>query len=87
MPVIGHNDQGLPQDVCNVLAKALGLPAAAVSPEARQGELAKWDSLGHLSVVMELEAHFSVSFTTDEALGMRSVADIVTVLKGKTHVS
>lgn len=85
MPVIGHNDQDLAVQVCLVIARALELPPQSVSAQAKQGELDKWDSLGHLNVVMEIEAEFGVSFSTDEAIAMRSVPQIVTIVAQHLH--
>lgn len=74
-------DDVLARRVREVIARALGVPAEAIPPTATQGSLEKWDSLGHLSVIMELEAEFGLSFTMDEAIGMRSVANVVELLK------
>jgi len=67
--------------VRELLARTLEVPLESVPADAAQESLERWDSLGHLNVVMELEAAFGVSFSTDEAVGMRSVAGIVEVLK------
>jgi acyl carrier protein len=67
--------------VREVLARTLEVPLENIAADAIQGELERWDSLGHLNVIMELEAAFGVSFSMDEAVGMRSVAGIVEVLK------
>jgi acyl carrier protein len=67
------------------VARALEMPLEQVPSDAVQGSLVKWDSLGHLSVVMELENEFGVSFSTDEAIGLRSVVDIIKAVKQHLH--
>ena len=39
-----------------------------VDDDVRRGELDGWDSLGHLDLVSELEAHFAVTIDADRAL-------------------
>ncbi len=74
-------DQDLIRRVRDTLARALEVPPRDVPEDAAQGSLERWDSLGHMNVVMELEAAFGVSFSMDEAIGMRSIPAIVEVLK------
>lgn len=78
-------DRDLSGRIRGVLARTLEVPLASVPVDAAQGSLERWDSLGHLNVVMELEAAFGVSFSTDEAVGMRSVPEIVEILKRHLH--
>jgi acyl carrier protein len=78
-------DEALARRICEAIARALEVPPETVPQTATQGSPEKWDSLGHLSVVMELETEFGVSFTMDEAIGMRSVPDAVRILKGRVH--
>ena len=78
-------DRGLSHRVREVIARALEMPLESVPADAAQGALEKWDSLGHLNVVMELEAAFGLSFSMDEAVGMQSVDEIIEVLKRHLH--
>ncbi len=74
-------EKDLARRVREALARALEVPPQDVPLDAAQGSLERWDSLGHMNVVMELEAAFGVSFSMDEAIGMRSIPAIVEVLK------
>ena len=42
-----------------------------------------WDSLTHLRVVTGIEKTFSISLSPTDAVSLRSVGDIVTMLEGK----
>lgn len=44
-----------------------------------------WDSLNHIALILELESHAGVKFTTDELASMANVGDLVDVLKGKGY--
>lgn len=66
------------------IAEVLKLDPAALSPESGAGDFAEWDSLGHLIVVSALEARFGVTFTTDEILNARTVADFDALLETRS---
>lgn len=85
MSMMSAADQDLARRVREVLARALEMPAGSIPADAAQGCLEKWDSLGHLNVVMELEAEFGVSLSTEEAIGLRSIPEIVTSLQRHLH--
>jgi len=69
------------------LARALQLDAAVVSQisEATTApDLPGWTSVAHLSLVLELEKTFGVTFANDEIVSMGSVAAILERLRAKT---
>lgn len=43
----------------------------------------KWDSMGQLNLVVELESEFDVTLEPEEIGDMKSVNDIIRILKGK----
>lgn len=43
----------------------------------------KWDSMGQLNLVVELEMEFGVSFEPEEIAEMKSYDDIIRFLKNK----
>ena len=43
----------------------------------------KWDSMGQLNLVVELEMEFDVSLEPEEIGEMKSFADIVSILQSK----
>ena len=43
----------------------------------------KWDSMGQLNLVVELESEFDVTFEPEEIGEMKSFNDIIRILKGK----
>ncbi|HAD88166.1 MAG TPA: acyl carrier protein [Rhodospirillaceae bacterium] len=42
-----------------------------------------WDSLNHITLVVELEGAFGVQFTTDELAAMANIGDLVDCLLAK----
>ena len=43
----------------------------------------KWDSMGQLNLVVELESEFDVTLEPEEIGEMKSFNDIIRILKGK----
>jgi len=43
--------------------------------------IAAWDSLGHLNLILAIEAEFGVSFSPDDVIGMGSLGAIRTALR------
>ena len=68
------------QRVREAIASVLGVEPDQVRPDSRREDFLGWDSMGHLNLVMELEARFGRSLALDEVVGLSSVADIVEVM-------
>lgn len=54
-----------------------------VDATCSQKTCVKWDSMGQLNLVVELETEFDVSLEPEEIGEMKSVEDIVRILKTK----
>ncbi len=57
----------------SVVISALNLERDAYRPELALGEVEGWDSLGHLSLIFAIEAHFGVKF------GMEAIPELRTL--------
>jgi acyl carrier protein len=66
-----------------VLAKVFGAPAAEMRDSTSNRTLPAWDSLGHMTLILELEATYGVSFSADEALAMNDLGAIKTLLRAR----
>ena len=65
-----------------LLAEALGLPASAVPDEAAVGTLPAWDSLGHVKVIVAVEARLGRQLEPEQLVTIRSLADVAGALDG-----
>lgn len=63
-----------------VLAKVFGVDRHTVNDATSNATLPEWDSLGHVTLIMELEGTYGVSFSPEEALAMTDLAAIKRVL-------
>ena len=64
-----ENHQRLRRVFCEVFE--LEESSAPVKPE--QGNIAQWDSLGHLRLIMAVEAEFHVRFATEKIPALLSL--------------
>lgn len=62
-----------------VVAHTFGL-SQLPAPSTRRGEIAEWDSLGALNLLLSLEDAFGVALGEGDLLGVGSVADLLAVV-------
>ena len=74
----------------NVLAKVQGafhdafaIDPHSVSLDTSPDDVPDWDSVGHLTLISNLERAFGISLDLDDIMGMENVRDIVRVLQSK----
>ena len=69
------------QKICAIIAKALDLDANAISPETLAKDLDEWDSLGHLTILMDLAHEFGAELNNNPKLAsVVSVAEIIEIV-------
>lgn len=69
--------------VKEVLATIFELEVNDISDDFKQENLADWDSLQHLNVMIALEEAFELSFEPDEIADMVTIDKIVDTIKAK----
>lgn len=47
-----------------------------VSPETTADDIEEWDSLSHIQLIVALEKHFKIKFTTQEITSYKNVGDM-----------
>jgi len=54
-----------------------------IETDTTAADLDKWDSLGHLKLIMELEKCFGIEFDDDQVVGLASIETIMQVMENK----
>lgn len=54
-----------------------------ISPATTAKDVEGWDSFAHINLIVALEEHFGVSFSTAELGKMACVGDLITLLQEK----
>ena len=67
----------------SLVANVFGIRLDAVSDETSNRTLSEWDSLGHITLILELEQAYGVSLSPEEALTLTSVGAIKRTLEGR----
>ena len=63
-----------------LVASALERAVEEVACDGALGEVAGWDSLGHMHIVLKLESALGRTLRPDEILSLTSVADVAALL-------
>jgi len=69
--------------LANIFDDVFGLEKEKFSPDLVPEDVAHWDSIGHMNMVMELEKEFAQQFEVDEIMEMSSTAKIIEILRAK----
>jgi acyl carrier protein len=54
-----------------------------VTEQTVAADVAKWDSLTHISLILALEEEFGIQFSSQEVASMANVGDLLTFLEAK----
>lgn len=63
------------------VGRVFGIDPLGVDDSTSPETVEEWDSMAHLTVVLEIEKQFSVSMSIEDTLQMRSVGKIKEVLR------
>ena len=66
-----------------LIANALKVPAGSVSADTAMDSTAAWDSLAHMDLIVTIEEHYAIALTPDDMVAMRSVGAISALLQTK----
>jgi acyl carrier protein len=67
--------------LAEILTLVLERPVAP-GEDVRRADVAKWDSLKHLEIIMAVESAFDVSFSSEEMAGVQGAAEILRKVRG-----
>ena len=69
----------------NIFRNVLNNKDINLTPETTAKDVAKWDSLSNIHLVVEIEAHFKVRFKTSEIQEWKNVGDLMAALEKKKN--
>ena len=67
----------------SVFATVLNVAPSQISPQTSPENTASWDSMNAIVLITEIEKAFSVKFSYEEAMRIKTFGDVVNVLKSK----
>jgi acyl carrier protein len=66
-----------------VLGRVLGLEPNAITDATSSATVAEWDSMAHITLIVELETTYNVGFSVEETLLLKDCASIKRILTSK----
>lgn len=66
----------MPPTIEQLIATTLNIPIEQVRPDSDMTTLQNWDSLGHINLVLALEANYGVVVDEDAVIELTSVSAI-----------
>ena len=67
----------------DVIGRVLGVDPHLITDETSATTHANWDSLAHITLLLELQSIYNISFSVDESLMIKDCATIKRVLAEK----
>ena len=64
-----------------LVGKVFKIDSDYITEETSRDSIEQWDSMGHLSLITELEQHFHVSISIADAMEMASIGKIKEILR------
>jgi acyl carrier protein len=69
------------ENYTKVFKNALNLEDSKFSENIKYNEVEEWDSIGHMTLVSELEEEFKITFETDDIIDFSSFKKGIEILK------
>ena len=70
----------------NVFIDSLSLKSDTFSEEIKYNDVAEWDSIGHMTLMSELEEEFKITLETDDIIDFSSYKKGIELLGSKYEV-
>jgi acyl carrier protein len=61
------------QKLVEIFSGSLGVAAENITDDLKYNEIPEWDSIGHMSLVTEVESTFDIMLDTSDIINMSSV--------------
>ncbi|MEO1036276.1 MAG: acyl carrier protein [Pseudomonadota bacterium] len=68
------------QELTKLMANLFRCSEDELTSETGPGDINGWDSLGHVSLMTEIQNHFGKHIPVEDAIEIESIADIVELL-------
>ena len=66
--------------VYKILSELFSVSESEITDEVGPGDLAKWDSIGQLRLILELEDQFDIQLSVDDVISINNVRDIINLI-------
>ena len=71
--------------IINILCEQFSVSENEITDETGPGDLAKWDSIGQLRLILALEERFGLQLSVDDVMSINNVIDIINIISMYTQ--
>jgi acyl carrier protein len=71
------------KQVNQIFVKVLDNPAIVLKSETSAKDIEEWDSLTHIQLIVAIEKHFKIKFTSSEIQKWKNVGEILASVKNR----
>lgn len=71
------------QKLTAIVRDVFDFPSLIVSPSTTASDVPEWDSLNHITLVVEVERQFGIKFQTAEVEELKNVGELISLVKDK----
>lgn len=75
------------QEIIELVAGILAVPAEALSLQTGAGDLPEWDSLAQVAIVTTVEEEYQLNLNPDSLMDIATIADLVALVDGRDSES
>ena len=73
------------QTIIKIMSELFEVPEEKITMESGVGDFPKWDSLGHISLLQEIQDGLDIEFEPEEIIELENVEDIVNLASEKEN--
>lgn len=73
------------EKVIRIIASVLEVEPSEITLESSIGDFPKWDSLGNLTILQDIQDEFDIELDPDEIIDLEDVNDIINIVEEKTQ--
>jgi len=71
------------EEIQNIFRDVLENDEIIVNNNTTADDIEEWDSLNHIYLIVEIESHFNLKFTSSEIQEWKDVGDMIIAIKNK----
>lgn len=72
-------------EVNEIFKKVFKNPDIQITAETSAADIDAWDSLSHIKLIVAIEKHFKITFTTTELQSRKNIGELISIVEGKLN--